>query len=285
MSTRTKRLGCTVAIVAALALGACGGGGTKTTEGKSSTVRTAAGATSTSSSKSKSLDPVHDYFQALATNTVQGTQHAIDLAQPGSIAAAYTTTQHNYLLAAQTSGQSATSTPPETLKSDVKSVTMCQPTGTTATTSTVNPCTTYTDFVSDKGTKKLAQFKADGQDLQTRIVLGNGQPAPGGAIVATLLSGYQSVQSGYLFVVLTVQNTGTVPYQLELYSANYVGPDGTQQSAVTGGTAQPAGALQPGAKATVGMAFANAAVGGNLTFGALGAAPSYDQANVTVKVG
>lgn len=234
-----------------LILSGCNNGTTTTPTNDSSAAVADSGtntATSSAPSEGPSKEDLRTYFEAMASGDPQAMQDAVDLAAPGSNAAAYAT---YYSAVTQASRDSGISSEEEKLKEVDGGFAVCseyEPTD--------DPCTEFTNL-QHKG-DKLADFETQGKKLKGRISLGDGTTQSLGDIAeAELIASYKSV-ANYLVIVFDVSSSSAGTF----LDATYVAPDGRQAnpSLYNGPTT-----LDEGAFGTFAFYFEGAEFGGAVT--------------------
>lgn len=239
--------------------------------------------TTTTAPKPTGLETVRVFFKALATADPAEMKTMINDAVPGSTAAKYATVQTAY---AEASVGAGTRNPPAFYSEDGDTIRTCStsPTASTTTTSVPGPkdCTVFSDFVVDKKTHQLADFKADKIDIATRIVTGG---APQGVLGATItpVGAYRTVQSDSLVVIFDV-TAGNKPIDVSTYSASYITSDGRQVAPDAGNSVIPATTVQPTARVRYVSVYPSADVGGHLALPLTSGSPDYASATVNIPV-
>ena len=239
---------------AALVVAACssGGGTANDQEGAESTTTTAVDAGAAPS------DEAVAYAEAVTTLDPDELERAIDLSAEGSVAGDYAL--HRLGLAEAIAGSSvdpSTALGVETAVEDGQ-VTVC-----TAEQGQSPTCVALAGFTTDDA-GLLTGFTIDGADPGSRLVVEPGSPVEGGGVTVTPVSAYQSVQNDVLGIVLEVRNDSDAAFSGAGSSATYVGPDGTEVTAVNAFEPR---SLAPGETALVAVVFDDSAVGGTLTYG------------------
>lgn len=235
-------------VAVALALGGCSGGDSVDTSTDDS-APTGEQSTTTEPAATGGEGAV-DYLEALASYSPTEAEQMLDLAEPGTFAHDYATHQVATIRALADSGLTTGLEGAVTVSASGDEIEVCDP---------ENECNDYGDFETDPDSDLLTDFTIDGNDLDDRLVLGDGAAVSQAGIDYTLISAYVAATSGALFVALDVTNNTDFPFDPSVYSATYVGADGRQISAADG--AGPT-TLQPGATATVVGIFDGADLGG-----------------------
>lgn len=193
-------------------------------------------------------DDLSRYFTAIATQDAAGLRRALPLTQPGSPAHAYTVYA---LAAAQAAVDGGEAVPGPTPRAVAGGFEAC-PTG--------GPCVTWDDLAGHGG--RIATFEADGHPIGSRVAVGTGSGSPAGSLASVRFrAAYQSVQSGYLFVVADVTSRSE-PLTLALYGASYrIGSRAPVAAAEALGRTQ----LAPRTTTTVDLVFPASRIGGVAT--------------------
>lgn len=195
-----------------------------------------------------------DYFDAFATYDPSQMQRMLELSAPGSLAHNYARFQIALTMASEQEGQLLE---PEQVQVENGAITLCP--------ESVGEleCFTFSDFIADEDSQLLVDFSAGGQPLAGRLVGGNGTKVEAGGAQFEMVAGYRSTTTDQFSVALSIQN-GPNDINLNLYTAEYIGPDGVQQSATTAtGPIQ----LRPNTVSTALISFQAAAPGGRLFLG------------------
>jgi hypothetical protein len=253
------------ALATLLALSACGG--TPTTTADPDKVQAS---TAPADSKSEPEADVKAYFEAVWSEDVAERKSAIDMAAPGSHAAAYAT----YLAAsaqatADAGGGSAKVDP--TFRATDEGFEEC------STVDGEKYCTTATDIEVLDG--KVASFSTDGSPIGERLVLGNGKAKQLGSMgSATLLAAYRTGK-GVLWTIFEIKsNVAGLGIN---YDTFYVAPNGRQTQ--QGGSTAPA-SLGKGALANAAVGFDGAEFGGTVHLNVYTAEPPYGTGGAEFKI-
>jgi hypothetical protein len=192
---------------------------------------------------------VEDYFAAVASYDPDQLRSAVDVTEPGSVAATYAGYLTELSQAATDGGDPV---PGAEITATADGYKACGGTG------GPQDCVEWADFEGYGG--KLVDFTINGTSLDDRLVAGDGTSQnAGGLATVTMDYAYQSIQSDDLFVVVSVDATEDVTIRSD--SATYqqangapVGPD-----RYVGRTGTPAGST-----ATVVLVFSQVPVGGTV---------------------
>lgn len=92
-----------------------------------------------------------------------------------------------------------------------------------------NTCTVLGNFKAD-ATGKIVDFTVDGQALQGRLTVGDGQPVSAGGGKFTFLTAYRATTSDSLFVAIKMES-GKKSLSPNVSLATYISPDGQQRAA------------------------------------------------------
>lgn len=187
------------------------------------------------------------YVEALATGRLPDIATMTDYTVPGSPAAAYAA----YMFAARSALQS------DGYPAETKSVTVSG--GTIRTCDTTGSCFEFSDFVADDSSRKLVTFSANGEPMSELITAGGSVIAVDDATIEPQAA-YQSPEYGGTLVGLRI-TAGERPLSVNLYSAEYVDPDGAQRTATDAyGPVE----LRAGANGWILVGFQDAARGGTV---------------------
>jgi hypothetical protein len=229
------------------------------------------------------LEIVREYFKAFVSGNPEAMQAMRDNAVPGSIAEKYALIQ---IATSQAIADSGSRDDPIYYSEDGDTIRVCATSPTESTTSTTladsKDCTVYSDFVVDKRTHKVSDFKADGIDITNRIVTGGPPQSALGATI-TPVGAYRGVQSDTLRVIFEVA-AGSTPVNVNAYSANYITPDGRQVASSSDYSLAPSTEVQPGARVRYLAAFPGVDVGGRLVLPLDSGEPDYNEATVNIPV-
>lgn len=218
-----KRLNLRSAVVLATAmivLGACGGGGTPSTETKDGKANTVSQA---DKEKAEASDNIDNYFKLIGEDTEDSLKEAASIAAPDSVAFAYAT--HLGFLAETDNAAGTPTTEPQKFPKSAKGFKICDINGDGDT----SDCSYYSDFETTAG--KIATFSANGKPLKDRVVLGTGGPMKAGDLATVrFVSAYQSPFSNSLFVTVEIK-TNSQAVETGVGEADYRRPNGRQATA------------------------------------------------------
>lgn len=193
-------------------------------------------------------EDIRSYFEALASGDPKEAAEAVELAAPGSNAAAYALYLQSTQQAMRDSGLSQERQKVEAIDGGFS---MCPEFATED-----SPCSEYTN-IQHVGAQ-IANFDAGGEPLSGRLTLGNGVAEPIGEIgEAEMIAAYRSI-SGIVVVTFDIasKSEGLFVY------ANYLAPDGRQSepTSMNGPTN-----LSSGAFGTYAFYFDGAEFGGTVS--------------------
>lgn len=193
---------------------------------------------------------IADVVAALADTDPETLRSALESTEEDSLAYTYLAHRANIFEAGLDGGQQLW--PPRTVEQIEDGFRLCD-----IVDSTI--CTDITWFEwSDAG---VTEFLIDGERLEGRLAAGAGSTATSGTVTAEFLTSYLSIQSGALFVTVSVAS-GDGPAEVMTYSATYRSPDGRQRRVADFyGPWQ----LGPSSTATVALAFPGVEPGGSVT--------------------
>ena len=201
--------------------------------------------------------PAQTYFDGVATQTVDSLQHSLDVARPGSPAAAYATYLRGSAQAAADGGAAPTEAEFTADHTD-NGYRFCQGDGSDRT------CFDYTHVEVVDG--KVASFSVNDQPIAPRLTVGAGQEVDfdGTDATAAFVASYRTTATDLLFVVVTVRSG---PTALGEITARYRPPGGGSASSTMQVGPDD---LAAGSKANYAFAFPHAALGGKVTLSATG---------------
>ncbi len=186
------------------------------------------------------------YFEKLASGNPSLMREAIDLAHPGSNAAAYATYLSSFAQAERDAGAPTVASRVSKIDGGYE---MCSP-------NTAQSCADYTNLQHTEG--KLSDFYAGDGPLSGRLSVGTGESLPLGDLgTVEFISAYRTI-AGDVVIVLDINSSSDGLW----VAADYVAPDGRQS--------QPTFQVGPnelmrGSLGTLGLIFEGAEFGGSLT--------------------
>lgn len=195
-------------------------------------------------------DDIKAVLEAFAGNEPAEIEETLDLVAPGSVAEAYA----RYQIASNNAAiDGGTPYEIDTLKKVDDGYEAC------TDTSDRDTCAVWGDFESKDG--KLANLTVNGKKIADRLTVGDGSSTEAGSLAdVEFLAAYKSVQSGDLFVLVSV-TSGKRDINISQYEATYRGTDKRQSTASSGNGPTE---LAADSKATVAMIFKSANIGGKV---------------------
>jgi hypothetical protein len=237
-------------------LAACGGPDVKPASGESAQVADQSPSTSASPTSEAEADlpsegTLRKYFDGVSTYTIDSLQEAIQVAQPGSPAAAYATYIQGSIQAVVDGGESYDDSKRTAQKTD-DGYRFCEGSGSDET------CYEYTDITGADG--KVSNFSVNQRPLTNRLAVGNGKPVAltGLDATATFIAAFEASTGSRLFVVVSVK-AGTAG--IAHVSAKYRSPQGQSESSDQSGPDD----LDADSLANYVFAFPDAKIGGTVT--------------------
>lgn len=204
-----------IALALLMPLAACGGG-PEVTEANGDQ-----SATKTEQAQEVKEEEIRTYFEALASSDPDEMAEAAELAASDSIAAAYAKHQSNLSNAALDAGIPYEE---ETLEPVDGGYDTC---GTDEEGGEV--CFTYADLESSGG--KLSSFTVNGEPIDDRISLGNGEKVKAGNLGSVeFLSAYKAAEND-LFIAVKFTTTKRTGAAFGGFEATYRSPEGRQSKA------------------------------------------------------
>jgi len=239
-------------------LAACGGTDVKPASGESAQVADQSPSASASTTSEAEADlpsegTLRTYFDGVSTYTIDSLQEAIQVAQPGSPAAAYATYIQGSIQAVVDGGESYDDSKRTVQKTD-DGYKFCEGSGSDET------CYEYTDITGADG--KVSNFSVNQRPLANRLTVGNGKPVAlnGLDATATFIAAFEASTGSRLFVVVSVKSGTTAG--IANVSAKYRSSQGRQsESSDQSGPDD----LDADSSANYVFAFPDAKIGGTVT--------------------